>query len=328
MNTLLTILALSAANPPPVPAPCAAPLAARGEVKAGTPLVHTFDLTHSGPAGTLSITRVEASCGCLRQNLTVNRLQPGETARLTIEVNTLTQPDGPNRWQVLVSYALELPAGAATGSQLLAISANLTREVTVSPPQVGFSATGEATQVLTIADARPKPLTVVKAVATAPHLSAQVNPPTPGPTGARTQAVTVKLAADAPAGHRDETVVLYTDDPAYPELRIPVRVLKRLPGGVMASPDAVTVRFAPGEDAVSVLVQLRSADGKPVAITGVDNDHPAATVAWAPGAVPVAAVRITVGGPAAAQPGSGTVRVRLAEPAGQEVAIPVTWGRR
>src|SRR5215470_1022157 len=99
MNTLLTLLALGVANPPPGPLACPAPLAARGDVKAGPPLTHTFELTHRGPAGTtLTITKVQAGCGCLRQSLSAGVLRPGETAKLTLEVNTLTQPDGPNRW--------------------------------------------------------------------------------------------------------------------------------------------------------------------------------------------------------------------------------------
>ena len=86
--------------------------------------------------------------------------------------------------------------------------------------------------------------------------------------------------------------------------------------------------FAPGQSEVSALVQLRPADGKAVGVAAAESDHPAVAVKWSPGSGPVAAVRVTVAGPAAAQPGSCVVRVRLAEPAGQEVAIPVSWGRR
>jgi hypothetical protein len=330
MNALLTLLALGASNPPPAPLSVPNPIAAKGDLKAGPPLLHTFDLTHAGTAGTLYITRVEAGCGCLRQTLTATRLQPGETAKLTIEVNTLTQPDGPNRWQVQVSYTLDLtPPGAAAvtqpGTQILAIAANLSREVSVTPPQVAFSCTGEASQTLVLSDSRAKPLTVVKAVGSSPHLVTHVGQPAPGMAGTRTQGVLVKLAADAPVGHRDETVVLYTDDPAYPELRVPVRVLKRAEGGVAATPDAVAVRFAAGQDEVSALVQLRGPDGKAVAIAHGESDNPAVKVKWSPGSGPVATVRITVAAPAAIPSGSGVVRVRLSEPAGQEVAIPVSW---
>ncbi len=55
------------------------------------------------------------------------------------------------------------------------------------------------------------------------------------------QEVVVKLAAAAPAGHRDETVVLLTDDPLYPELRVPVRVTKRAKAAVRV---AVAARAA------------------------------------------------------------------------------------
>src|SRR5690242_9264591 len=100
MNTLVLMLAVGVANPPPA-LHCPTPAAAKGDVKGGPPLAHTFDLTHAGTAGTLTLTKIEAGCGCLRQSLSANTLQPGETAKLTIEVNTLTQPDGPNRWQVV-----------------------------------------------------------------------------------------------------------------------------------------------------------------------------------------------------------------------------------
>lgn len=325
MNTLILLTALGVGNPPPGPLHCPAPAAARGDVKGGPPLAHTFDLTHTGQ-GTLTITKVEAGCGCLRQVLTTTTLQPGETAKLTLEVNTLTQPDGPNRWQAQVSYTVATPASSPQPRQLLLqISATLAREVSVTPPQVAFSCTGEAMQVLTLTDRRAKPLTVLKAGASNPHLGVEIGKPATAPTGERVQPVTLKLAADAPTGHRDETVLLLTDDPEYPELRVPVRVLKRVPGGVAAVPDSVAVRFAAGQTEVSQLVQLRSPDGKPITVTGAESDHPAVTVKWSAGPAALATVRVTVTDPGNGRPGTATVRVRLAEPAGHEVAIPVSW---
>ena len=60
--------------------------------------------------------------------------------------------------------------------------------------------------------------------------------------------------------------MLYTDDAEYPELRIPVRVLKRAAVGVTATPDAVSLRLAAGQTEGSALVQLRSPDGKAVSV--------------------------------------------------------------
>ncbi|MFO0825334.1 MAG: DUF1573 domain-containing protein [Gemmataceae bacterium] len=321
MNTLILLLAAGVANPPATPLQCAAPTASKGDIKGGPPLAHTFDLVHAG-TGTLTITKVEAGCGCLRQLLTANVLQPGETARLTIDVNTLTQPDGPNRWQIRVNYKAEAPgAQPQVGELLLQITANLSREVAVNPPQLGFSTSGVASQTITVTDTRAKPLTVLKAGVSTPHLTVDIGPREAG----KGQAIIVKVSADAPVGHTDQVVTLLTDDTEYPELRVPVRLLKRAGGTVTAAPDTVAVRFAAGQTEVSTLVQLRGTDGKPVGIAAAESDHPGVTVKWSPTAGPVAVVRVTVTEAAAVQPGTCKVRVRLAEPSGQEVVIPVGW---
>jgi len=309
---------LTAAQPAPA-LHTATPVVARGDVKAGAPLVHTFDLAHRGAAGKLTITKVEAGCGCVRRGLSAEALQPGETARLAVEINTLTQPDGPNRWQVAVGYSLDASGGPQTGELVLTLTATLSREIVVTPPQVAFSTAGAATHTLTITDTRATPLTVIRAVTTSAHLGAAVAPPAAGADGVRRQAVTITLAADAPVGEREETVVLQTGDAAYPEFRVPVRVRKRAAGGVVAAPESVAVRLAPGTPEVSALVQLRSADGTPVRVLGVVSDAPEVTARWPDAAAAVTVVRVTV---AATRPGEARLRVRLAD---GEVVIPVTW---
>jgi hypothetical protein len=252
-------------------------------------------------------------------------LQPGQQTKLALEVNTLTQPDGPNRWQVSVAYRIEAPgAQPRTGELLLQITATLSRDIAVSPPQVAFSTAGAASQVLTVTDRRAKPLTVLKAASSSQHLEVEVAAAANVPDQPRTQSVTVKLSATAPAGHRDEVVILYTDDAECPELRIPVRVLKRAAAGVTAIPDAVSLRLAAGQTEGSALVQLRSRDGKAVSVSGAESDLPGVGVKCSTGSGPVATVRITVPEALAAQPGRCTVRVRLTEPGG-EIAIPVSW---
>ena len=240
-------------------------------MKAGPPLVHTFDLAHAG-TGTVTVTKVEAGCGCLRQALGTNVLQPGEKTKLTLEVNTLTQPDGPNRWQVAVIVqkskgSAHPPRPANSFSQ---ITATLSRDIVVTPPAGRRSPrTGEASQILVVTDKRAKPLTVLQgrdlvaapdAVEVAPAANATPEKP-------RAQSVTIKLAATAPTGHRDEVVVLYTDDAECPELRVPVRVLKRAAAAVTATPDAVSLRLAAGQTEGSALIQLRAPDGKAVSVS-------------------------------------------------------------
>lgn len=310
MNALLPLLVLALANPPALA--CPAPLVAKGDIKAGPPLSHAFTLSNR-TQDTLTITKVEAGCGCVHRSLSANVLKPGETATLTLDVNTLTQPDGPNRWQAVVSYT----ANGTPGELAVSMTATLSREVTISPPQLAFSTTGEATQQLTVADRRAKPLSIVKVSSTSPHLTA----------AAVNGIIQVKLSADAPAGQRDDLIVLQTNDPVYSEFRIPVRINKKSPGQVAASPEEVNVKLATGQDEVSALVQLRAPDGKSVRIDSAASDFSAATVKFSTAAGPVATLRISIGGVAAFQSGSCKVAVKLAEPAGQEVVIPVSWKR-
>ncbi len=321
MYALVALLALPGQPPALLQSPT--PVVARGDVKAGPPLAQTFELAHRGAAGALTITKVEAGCGCVRRALSTEVLQPGETARLDVEINTLTQPDGPNRWQVAVGYRLDTPGGPQTGELLLTLAATLARDVQVSPPQVAFSTTGAAKQTLTITDRRPTPLTVLRAASSSPHLTVAVAPPANGPDGVRRQIVTIALAADAPTGHREETLVLQTGDPAYPEFRVPVRVLKRAAGALVVAPESVAMRLVPGTPEVSALVQLRNPDGTPVRILHVQSDVAGVTARWPDAAAPVTAIRVTV---AAVRPGEARLQVRLADrPPGEVVVIPVTW---
>jgi hypothetical protein len=325
MNTLICLLSVALAEPPAQLLHCPESVAAKGDIKSGPALVHSFQLTNRG-TGILTITRVEASCGCLRKSLKSGVLSPGETSLLTIEVNTLTQPAGQNRWQVTLGYKVE-QAGAPvqTGEILLQLTATLTREIVVDPPQIGFSTTSGASHTITLTDSRAKPLSVLKTTSSSPHLVAEVGPRVDSASGEHKQTVSVKLKEDSPPGERDETIVLVTDDPAYPELRIPIRVLKRVPGAVSVSPESVAIRFGAGQTDISTLVQLRSIDGKPFSIQGAESDHPGVTMKWSKEQGTVAAVRITVTEAASAQSGNCKVRIKLGDAPGQEFVVPVSW---
>jgi hypothetical protein len=317
MNAILLLIAVGFAEPAG-PLSCPTPVVAKGDFKAGPTLTQTFELTNRGDRE-ITFAKVEAGCGCVKRNIPRPNLRPGESTTLTLEINTLTQPDGANRWQAIVSYHIE-DANRTPGELVVSVTANLSREVTVSPPQIAFSTTGEATQQLTITDSRGKPLTVVKALTSQEHLLTAV-----GPAAGGRQAVALKLASAAPAGQRDEVLILQTDDPAYPEFRVPVRINKKAPGQVTASPEELSVKLGAGQDEVSALVQLRAPDGKTLRIASAESDFAAVTTKFSSDPGVVGTVRITVGGLAASLPGSCKVRIKLAEPAGQEIVIPVTW---
>jgi Protein of unknown function (DUF1573) len=323
--TLLFLLAAATpAADPPLHVTTAT--ADKGDVPGGPPLLHTFTLTHPGTAGTVVVTGAEAGCGCLRQKLSSRVLRPGDSTEFTVEVNTLTQPDGPIAWNVRVKYQFEPESGPAVPGTLdLAVVAKVKREVSVSPAQLAFSTAAASEQVLTVTDHRSgKRLTVLKAATANPNLTATIGPAAER-DGVHTQPVTLALAAAAPAGQTDETVVLTTDDPVYSEVRVPVRVVKKIHGAVSAFPDSLALKAAKGQAELSGLVQLR-ADGKPVAVAKVECATAGVAVKASTGTGAVQTVRVTVTPAAAGKAGTATATVTFTEPAGHVLTIPVKWG--
>src|SRR5262245_9575878 len=71
------------------------PLVKLGEACTGTPLRQLFTFTNHGP-NTVSIYRLEAACGCMTPRLDRQVYRSGESGSFVLEVNTLTQPAGPN----------------------------------------------------------------------------------------------------------------------------------------------------------------------------------------------------------------------------------------
>ncbi|HVK12531.1 MAG TPA: DUF1573 domain-containing protein [Gemmataceae bacterium] len=330
---MLPILATLALGTTPAAGPLVAdpPSADRGEAPTGPQLVQVFKLTHRGDAGTLTITATETGCGCLKPTLSRDALRPGESAQLTIMVNTLTQPPGPNVWKAVVRYRVADPNGCPSPPSVtpdvsleLRVSARLVQEVSVTPPMLAVSTSTATTQTVVVTDRRSAPLTVRTATTTSPHLTAVVRPTTDA--APRSQAVDVTVTDSYPPGQSDETLVLLTTDRTCPELRVPIRVSKRKSGGVTVSPDAAAVRFARGQAEASALVQLRKPGGGELRVERVESAHPAVRAKWPATAGPVATVRVVVdrektGG----HGGRAEVRVWLADPVGESVVVPVSW---
>lgn len=321
MNAFLLAFVLAA---PPVGLVCPASEVDLGEKKCGPQVTQRFTVTN--PAGNrdhIVMSRVAPGCGCVRHDLSKQLLAPGQSADITLTVNTLTQAAGPNSWHATVWYT-NTPEGGAPNAPIqslsLTIKAKLVREVTVSPPSLAFSTTAGAKQMITVTDRRANPLTLTKVATTSPHLTATVR------TAAGAQEIVLVLAAESPTGETDEAVTLFTDDPEYAELRVPVRITKRPATDVSATPVTVNLQFAAGQTELSALVQLR-AGGKPVSVAKGECDHPAVRVKWSEGTGPVATVRVILS-PNATSAGQTDVRVTLSEPAGKSVTIPVAWSAR
>ncbi len=296
------------------------PLFHAGEVHAGAPLSHRFTLVNRGPDAA-EVVEVRPSCGCVTATPDRRRFGPGETGSLLLEVNSLTQPDGPASWRV----TLLCRCGDRIEETALTLTAAVRADVTLEPTALVVVTEGAVERTVRLTDRRPQPLTVLKADTTSPLLRARLDGPSADKEGRRTYVVHLEALADLPEGRHDEALHLYTSDPEYPDLKMPFTIVKRSRRRVSATPEAVELT----PEKPSRLVLLHGGDGDEVEIGGVDADAPAVHCEWAAGARPTAAVRVRID--RARAPADGlktTVHIRLVKPAARTVDVPVTWAPR
>jgi len=293
-----------------------------GERTANAPLVHVFRLKNTG-AAQLTITEVTGVCGCVRHALGSRDLKPSDTTELTLGINLLTQPEGPNTWKLAVRYKTGGDS-PVTGSRVVQVTAKVKKDVTVEPVALMLSAEREITGGLTVLDRRARPLTVTGARVGLKGVTVEVKPAADA-GGKRTQRVELTVTGDCPPGPYADEVCIDTDDPEYKELRIPLRVVKKAPAtGVTAVPGSATVRFARDQATASALVRLRDADDREVVVEKAEADHPAVACKWAAGPGAMATLRVTVDLAGARAAGVGVVTVRV-KGASDRILIPVSW---
>jgi hypothetical protein len=318
----LLVAFLASANPQ---GPLAAKVAAidLGEVRSGPMLTHYFELRHTGHGDAITFLSASTGCGCVRATVNNPILKPGETAKVAVTVNTLTQPEGPVNWRTVVSYR---QGDGPVATLDLKLSGTLVREIGVSPPIVAISTQGALKQTITVTDRRAKPLTVLEAIVTNsvtnPFVSTEVKP-APNATP-RVQEITLSVGESLKPGVYDETLILKTDDPSCPELRVPVRVQKRELGVPAVTPESLVIRLTKGQAETSMLAQIRH-NGQPVGIQRVESDQAGLTFRWSEGSGPVATVRVLVNPAKAGPAGQAEAIVTLQEPAGAKLTVLVSW---
>jgi Protein of unknown function (DUF1573) len=321
MIPLLLLAATVAADPSPLV--IESPNVDLGELTANKPLAHAFRLKNTGPAA-ITITEVAGVCGCFRHQLATRALKPGQTTDLSVAINLLTQPEGPNTWKMAVRYRTHSDP-PATGEQLVQIAAKVRKDVFVEPVALMMSAEKEMTGTLTVIDRRAKPLTVTGVRLGLKDVKADVKPAA-DVGGRRMQKINLTVADTCPPGQYADEVCIDTDDPTCKELRIPLRVVKKAAAtGVQAAPASVTLRFAKGQTTASSLVRLRDvADGE-VVVDKAESDHPAIACKWAAGPGTMTTLRVTVDLEQAKAAGVAVVSVRLKGRTAETILIPVSW---
>jgi hypothetical protein len=260
-----------------------------GKVLAGKPLKHTFSFVNSG-ANPVEIVEARASCGCLAPVVTQQVCAPGKTGVIRLDINTLSQPAGRNTWRVTVTQR----SGDQTSENTLSISADLEREIEVQPTAVTLVSESALAHEIVVTDSRERPFKVTEARSTSSRLSVRVAEHSRNADGKHCWKIELRMAGDCSAGRYDEAVMIYTDDPDYPELKVPVTIVKQSAKRLMANPSRVTLLAAIGQAVPSRLVLIRAAENQTVIIDRITVDHPAIVTSWAPGPGNCATVKISV----------------------------------
>jgi hypothetical protein len=296
-------------------------VASAGEVRAGAPLVHRFAFVNDGP-GPVVLSELRTSCGCLVPRLEPavgplpRTLAPGEHGAVVLEMNTLGQSAGEHTWHVTVC-TLE---GGQSGARELQLHGTVVTEVIVQPASLTLFTDRAAGQDILLTDRRPRPLTVTGVYTSSPHVVGRVTAQRPGACSVR-----LDVDADYPEGRHDEVAELVTDAPEYRTLRVPVTVVKRARRRLTATPGAVELRAAPGQEFPAQVVLLRDGDGQAVVVERVTADDPAVICTWAQGPGALATVRVRVARSGLAGPAlRSTVHVTTRQPVAATITIPVT----
>jgi hypothetical protein len=201
-----------------------------GEAKAGQVFAQQVKVTNQGTQP-VTVTEIKSSCGCIRPVIEPSVLPPGGSGTLKLVINTLTSNPGPTTFGLKVVYReqdqpREVP---------YLLTCRVVQEIVVTPASITFIGERPRPQVLTILDKRSRPLRPIKIEPTSPSLVVEwVQPPAGDPQPQYALHLTIR--DDLPPGLHDHEIVVHTDDPAYPALRIPIKIQKKARARYVASP--------------------------------------------------------------------------------------------
>jgi len=273
-----------------------------GTVRSGVTQTVRFVLTNT-TVDTIDIGELRPSCGCLRVSIGSRKLGASETTYIEMLLHTLTQPPGPNRWRIVVPYRETELA--------LEVTANIVREIEIEPSSLVIPFTPDRTFTVLITDRRTTPFRIVGVKSTLPFVIADW-----------TTKIDVRVVGEVPIGDHHGTIVIQTDDAAYREIEVPIEVRNRPKSLVSVTPSELSLRMAKGQTLASGIVQIRRGDDGEVKIAEVTTDAKNVTTNFGSGRVVAVRVRVN-----AESDGKGEVRIRLLEPMGEEVIVPVMWKR-
>jgi hypothetical protein len=291
-----------------------------GVTYSGAPLVHDFTFENQGPENVV-ILEGRASCGCVQPQLPQGMFRVGEKGNLTLEVNTLSQPPGPHAWILDLKYR----AGDEERQMQLQLNARLITEVTVQPAALLVLADRIARHEIVLTDSRDKPLEIVDVCASSGKLRPRIGEAIRDTQGHTTRSISLAVAVDYPDGRHGETLHIYTNDPRYRDIRVPVTVMKHAQQRVVATPSQVELIAPAGQPVPSRIVLVRDNQEQNIHIEQILANDPTVRCQWVQGPGAMATVKIRVDRTVAVGEMFRTaIEIRIDQPVRETLTIPVT----
>jgi hypothetical protein len=209
--------------------------------------------------------------------------------------------------------------GAEQKEMRLILSATVRHEVTVQPSQLALHVENALQQEIVVTDRRTPGLRLTAVRASTPALKASLQPQ----GGGVTRVVLEVAAADLAPGCQEATVTLYSDDPYYRELLVPVTLTRSRKQTVTATPVVVRLQRMASQPIGAQLVRLRHVGAEKVRVATVDADDPGITCTWAAGPENDATLKIRVDRTRLSRGGAHTVQVQFVGAEREAMSIPV-----
>lgn len=170
----------------------------------------------------VKIVELTPSCGCLQPRLRKTEYEPGEMDALVLRVLPANESPGKHEYTVDVKYLDPEPREAR-----LTFRVELPEKgISITPPAVMvYQFSDRATiQPIRITDTRAESWKVLGTSASLPFVTVEVGTQTRTNEGVLEQPIEVTVAAKIPSGKHRGLIRVFTDNPQYPELRIPLMV--------------------------------------------------------------------------------------------------------
>jgi hypothetical protein len=290
-----------------------------GEVRGGVVLTHRFTIVNRG-SEPIDVLEVKAGCGCLKPRLDHMRFEPNQQGELLLQVHTVTQPEGPNTWGVIVRYR----RGDAVQELPLQLSARIVPEVSIRPANLLLVTDTTLGHELTLTERREQPLTIRATETMSHHVRVEVGEPRAQSPGGWVRTLRLKVLPSCPEGRHEDLLHVLTSDPTFPELKVPFTVVKKSPQRIRPAPAELSYIGLRGQELPARVVLLGDSGEEPIEIQEIRPSHPAIRCTGASGPGSRATLRVQIDQSrlegASLQ---GTISVILKKPTAQTVTVPV-----